>query len=207
MKTLALFGLFVLASGCAVGASSVDDDDGGGSGSASQGAGGGHAAWSEGCPSSPVFSFMTCTGSSEGAVCPGTLSCGCGAVQTPCECTASEVGFQFVCNDDCDSLCADTASSSATGPASSTASGGSLPVTCDQFCAPQLTAGCSVVPTDCYSTCDEIDQYVAGQTCEAPWQDAKACVATATMICDAEGYPEPQGCDAQMDLAMACLGG
>ncbi|MEM9191155.1 MAG: hypothetical protein AAGF12_18375 [Myxococcota bacterium] len=70
------------------------------------------------CPPT-VFDGLTCTGSTFGLQCPGTVSCPCGSLPTTCLCTEGEVGFQFSCNNDCSACSMEDAGTDARPDASS----------------------------------------------------------------------------------------
>lgn len=65
--------------------------------------------FSENCPTSPVFDQQTCTGSTNGSVCAGHGYCDACArdVATTCTCVPGTLGYQFECDDPCDSCAVD----------------------------------------------------------------------------------------------------
>lgn len=158
--------------------------------------------WSADCPEA-AFSMMTCVGSIEGARCPGTVHCECGAQVTPCVCEPYEAGYHFVCEDDCEAACAEVADPEEDGGVDSGPPPG--PVSCDDFCAPQHAAGCaSTVPT-CESDCESIEAMVP-EECREAWDDVKRCTASAEMACNGSGVPFPVGCDEATEAMASCIG-
>ncbi|MBK8170798.1 MAG: hypothetical protein IPK60_10720 [Sandaracinaceae bacterium] len=67
------------------------------------------------CPSAPVFEHMTCTGSTNGAICAGTQYCDscASSVAIACTCVPYEAGFEFRCEDPCASCLPDAGSADA----------------------------------------------------------------------------------------------
>jgi hypothetical protein len=84
---------------------------------------------------------------------------------------------------------------------SSTGNPGSGAANCNQACAGALAAHC---PNDTQATCAAKCQNPA-PSCQAQFDTASACLATATWTCDATGSAQPAGCSAQQLAYLSCF--
>jgi hypothetical protein len=201
MRYAVVTSLVVLVMACSGDKNASDDDDGNSATSSASGSGGG---FSSNCPTSPVFTHMTCGSSQANAFCEGTVSCTeCGTVATTCTCVPYEAGYEFQCNDDCSTLC-----SGNPGAGGSGGSGGSAgTMRCETVCARQDAAGCPNTPTGCVADCNAIEvELEADPTCRPDWDAFMECASTATYECDEQGYPYPAACQKEAAAMASCLG-